>query len=226
MGGSRAGSSRPGLGARAARGAAALTAVVLALSGCVPMLGTPSRTPSAGPEDPVQDQVTQRWYAPIDVTEDPTAIQAQFPQLDEISGISVDGRITDPYERVPIPVPDDYWWQAVIVIGTDQVAELSAAAAAAGSSYGVDEEVLTGEGTSTMNEPAGTRADDSVIRGALMAPLEEQAGSCEGGWILLGDLFHAEDVPSPPARTADHLMITMAAVCEGGDRVVVDTMRF
>lgn len=61
------------------------------------------------------------------------------------------------------------------MVGEEHVAEMidraSAAAASDGGGEGV---VLTGEGTGTMNQLAGTRADDSVIRGVLMDPLQSQ----------------------------------------------------
>lgn len=200
---------------------------VLVLTGCLLGSGTEQRQPTADPSDPVQDAVTQRWYAPADLTEDPAVITAKLPQLQVTGGISLDGSITDPDSRIPIPAPDDYWWQAVIVVREEQVTELidraSAAAASDGGGEGV---VLTGEDTSTMNQPAGTRADDSVIRGVLMDPLQSQAGQCPTDWILLGNTFTTDETYTSMPVAADGLVITMAAVCEGGDRIVVDTLEF
>lgn len=113
------------------------------------------------------------------------------------------------------------------MVGEEHVAELidkaSAAAASDGGGEGV---VLTGEGTGTMNEPAGTRADDSVIRGVLMDRLQSQAGQCPTDWILLGNTFTADETYTNSPVTADRLVITTAAMCEGGDRIVVDTLEF
>lgn len=209
-------------------GAAVLTAAgALVLTGCVTGIGTEQRQPTADPSDPVQDAVTHRWYTPAEVTEDPAAITAKLPQLQVTGGISLDGRFTDPYDRVPVPTPDDYWWQAVVVVGEEHVAEMiDRASAATASDGGGDGEVLTGEGTSTMNEPAGTRADDSVISGVLMGPLQEQVGQCPTDWILLGNTFTADETYTNSPVTADRLVITTAAVCEGGDRIVVDALEF
>lgn len=113
------------------------------------------------------------------------------------------------------------------MVGEEQVTELigkaSAAAASDGGGEGV---VLTGEDTSTMNEPVGTRADDTVISGVLMDPLQSQAGQCPTDWILLGNTFTADETVGTRSVTADGLVITMAAVCEGGDRIVVDPLEF
>lgn len=77
-------------------GVAVLAAAgVLVLTGCLLGSGTEQRQPTADPSDPVQDAVTQRWYAP-----------------------AFDG--------------------------------------------GGEGAVLTGEDTSTTNQPAGTRADDTL----------------------------------------------------------------
>lgn len=207
-------------------GAAVLAAAgALVLTGCVTGIGTEQRQPTADPSDPVQDAVTHRWYTPAEVTEDPAAITAKLPQLQVTGGIYLDGRFTDPSDRVPVPAQDDYWWQAVIVVGEEQVAGLiDKAFAAAASDGGGEGVVLTGEGTGTMNEPAGTRADDSVIRGVLMDPLQSQAGQCPTDWILLGNTFTADETYTNSPVTADRLVITTAAMCEGGDRIVVDTL--
>ena len=77
-----------------------------------------------------------------------------------------------------------------------------------------------------MNSPAGTRADDEVIRGVLVAPLEEEAGECGSDWILLGESFTADPGDTIRPVTSDGLVITMSAVCEGGDRIVVDAREF
>lgn len=208
----------------------ATAAVVLALTACLPQGFPGQRQPSADPSAPVQDPVTERWYTPSDLVDGTEMIHEQFPDLEVQSGKSIAGRFTDPHDRMPIPAQDDYWRQSVIVVGTETVTELVAAAqAAAASDAGGGEaeaEPLTGEGTHPMNSPAGTRADDEVIRGVLVAPLEEEAGECGSDWILLGESFTADPGDTIRPVTSDGLVITMSAVCEGGDRIVVDAREF
>lgn len=195
----------------------------LLLVGCGPFEGLPERSPTSDPAAPVQDLATGRWFSPEAVTEESTGMQERLPQVEVTSGIALEGQFTDPHDRVPIPAQDDYWWQAVVVVGQEQVAQLIGEAhAAAASDGGGEEEPLTGPDADTANAPAGTRAEDSVVQGRVMGPLEEAAGTCPTDWILLHSTFTADESDTIRPVTADGLVIVMAAVCEGGDRIVVD----
>lgn len=210
-----------------AGGAVILAVGLLALSGCLPGISPFRGDGTADPDAPVQDPVNERWYVPSDVVDGTTMIHEQFPDLEVESGMSVAGQFTDPNDRVPLPAQDDYWRQSVMVVGTATVTGLiDEATAARASDGGGDTETLTGEGTEPTNAPAGTRAADEVISGTLVEPLEAEAGQCESDWILLGQTFTADPGDTIRPITADGLVITMAAVCEGGDRIVVDARQF
>lgn len=198
------------------------------LSGCSLLdagAGAGGRGSSPDPETPVQDPVSERWYAPAEISQDPDGIAEHFPDLEVDTATWVDGQFTDPGERAPLPAPDDYWWQAVMEVGQETAAQLAAdALAAVDESGAVDPEPLSGQ-ESAMNAATGTRADDSVLQTVLIDQLDAEAGSCPDGWILVHDLIAAEDGGSLRA-TAEGMVISAAAVCEGEGLLVVDTQRF
>ena len=207
------------------RAVAAMAGLVM-LSGCLPGIGIGKGQRPPGPDDPVRDPVNERWYTPSDLIDGTEKIREQFPDLEVESGMSLAGTFTEPDDRELIPAQDDYWRQSVMVVGEEAVAELVAASRVAAASDGGGDDPLAGEGTSPMNSPAGTRADDEVIRGVIVQHLEDEAGQCPDGWILLGMTLTADPTDTIRPVTADGLVITMAAVCEGGDRIVVDARDF
>src|SRR5699024_3872280 len=61
------------------------------------------------------DAEAERYYRPGLVLQGPELLEEHFPSLAEATPRALaEGRFTDPAERVPIPAPDDHWWQAVV----------------------------------------------------------------------------------------------------------------
>lgn len=116
-----------------------------------------------------------------------------------VEGSWIEGRRTNPHDRVPIPAQDDNVWQTVAVVGPARTAEL------------VAEQVTTDTGRGVVS--------DAELRRELLAPLEGSAGMCPGGWAPV-----RAGTPEPPSLTAEGSdWISLTVACPGGDRVVVLT---
>ncbi|WP_341854739.1 hypothetical protein [Brachybacterium sp. GPGPB12] len=123
--------------------------------------------------------------------------------LETMGAVTVaEGRFTDPYERVPFPAQDDYWWQAVIELEPAQVDELVSATAAAGASD---------HGGAGAPEPV---SEDEVLD-ALVPTLEGEVQDCPGGWVDVSPALAQEKGPDV-SDAGDLLELT--AVCAGGSQ--------
>lgn len=184
--------------------ARALTGALLAaalLGGCGPMGGDTDR------DEPewVRDEPSERYFRPDLVVHSPELVEEHFPVLEGVGAVTIaEGRFTDPYERVPFPAQDDYWWQAVIELEPEQVDELlSGAAAAAASDHG-------GAGAP---EPI---TEDEVLD-ALVPTLEGEVQDCPGGWVDVSPALAQEKGPDV-SDAGDLLELT--AVCAGGSQLL------
>ncbi len=182
---------------------AAVTALVL--SGCG-LLGGDEREPGRG-GDPewVLDEDSERYYRPDLVVHSTELIEEHFPVLEVPTSATIaEGRFTDPYERVPIPAPDDYWWQAVIELEPSQVDELLALAAASGASD------LGGAGS------PGPVTEEHVLA-EVVPTLEGEVQDCEGGWI---DVMPALAQSSGTNISDAGDLLDLTVVCEGGTQLI------
>ena len=184
--------------------ARALTGAVLAallLSGCGLLDG------GAEERDPewVLDEASERYFRPGLVMHSPELVEEHFPVLETMGAVTVaEGRFTDPYERVPFPAQDDYWWQAVIELEPAQVDELVSATAAAGASD---------HGGAGAPEPV---SEDEVLD-ALIPTLEGEVQDCPGGWVDVSPALAQEKGPDV-SDAGDLLELT--AVCAGGSQLL------
>jgi hypothetical protein len=155
--------------ARASAWTRGVTAALLAaamLTGCGLVGGTDRRDPEWA-----HDEGSGRYYRPGLVMQSADLVEEHFPMLAEHGPVAaVDGRFTDPDERVPFPAQDDYWWQAAVRLEPDQVEALLAASAAAGASD------LGG-----ADEPRTVPAAE--VREVLVPTLEAGLEPCEEDWV-------------------------------------------
>lgn len=182
---------------------AAVTALVL--SGCG-LLGGDEREPGRG-GDPewVLDEDSERYYRPDLVVHSTELIEEHFPVLEVPTSATIaEGRFTDPSERVPIPAPDDYWWQSVTVLDLGQADTLMARA-------------LPG-GASDLGGSAGPESlPDREVRTMMVGPLEPGIEDCDGDWI---DVTPALTEPGYTGRSAAGDIIELAVVCESGTQLI------
>lgn len=149
----------------------------------------------------MRDEASERYFRPDLVGHSPELVEEHFPVLEGVEAVTVaEGRFTDPYERVPIPAQDDYWWQAVIELEPAQVDELVSATAAAGASD---------HGGADAPEPV---TEDEVLD-ALVPTLEGEVQDCPGGWVDVSPALAQEKGPDV-SDAGDLLELT--AVCAGG----------
>lgn len=181
------------------RGAACLALAALAaavLAGC--------DDGGAGPRDADDgwryDMAAGVYYQVDGLSSDPGLLRARLPALGpDVEGSWIEGRRTNPHDRVPIPAQDDYVWQTVAVVGPARTAEL------------VAKRATTDTGQDVVS--------DAELRRELVAPLEGSAGMCPRGWAPV-----QAGTPEAPSRTAEGSdWISLAVACPGGDRVVVLT---
>ena len=179
---------------RRTRRAALVALTALTLVGCS-LLGTsPEREPEWA-----EDPGSGKYYRPGVVLETTDLLEEHFPELGGVQEATLaEGQFTDPYERVPIPAPDNYWWQAALELdpaAVDQLLERPPAAASDG-------------GGGVASEP-DTLTDDEV-RDALVPTIEEQISACPGGWIDVPAALLTGDSSN---HTAAGDMIEVAALC-------------
>lgn len=194
------------------RRAGVLAAVVLtsaALTGCG-LLGGGGR----GEPGWVHDEDARRYYRPGVLLQSAELVDEHFPALGEPARVSLaEGRFTDPDERIPLPAPDDYWWQAVLELAPEDARELATASASAGAS---DAGGAPDSGGGTL-EPV----DEAEVLALLVPSLEEELAACEGGWASVlpalargdgGDITVAGD------------LIEIAALCEDSGILVTSAV--
>ncbi|MFC7457287.1 hypothetical protein ACFQS2_08825 [Brachybacterium sp. GCM10030267] len=191
----------PRRGGRVPR-AVALVLVTVSLGGCG-LFGEGGRgaAPTPGWE---HDESSDRYYVPGEVSHSTDLVDEHFPGLAEVTAVSVaEGRFTDPDERVPIPAPDDYWWQAVIELPPGEAARLVAETRAQQASDGGDYSTL-----------AQTMSEGELL--AVMVPaLEPEISPCPGDWISV----HPAVIESSNTTVAGDLL-EAAVVCEGGEQLL------
>ncbi|WP_349827866.1 hypothetical protein [Brevibacterium litoralis] len=153
------------LAARAAVAAVCLCAV-WAMTACVPGAGRQQPDPEWAYDEP-----SGRYYMPDVVSQSTALVDEHLPDLgpDSVESVTVtEGRFRDPDGREVFPGPDDYWWQAVLVLEEEAVSDLVEGLPGAGTGAG-------GSG------PA--RLTDLEVEEALVPTTETQAGTCSDGWI-------------------------------------------
>lgn len=186
------------------RTARALTGALLAaalLGGC----GLGGADTDRDEPDWVRDEASERYYQPDLVGHSPELVEEHFPVLEGVGAVTIaEGRFTDPYERVPFPAQDDYWWQAAIELEPAQVDELVSATAAAGASD---------HGGADAPEPV---TEDEVLD-ALVPTLEGEVQDCPGGWVDVSPALAQEKGPDG-SDAGDLLELT--AVCAGGSQLL------
>lgn len=178
---------------RRTRRAALVALTALAFAGCS-LLGTsPEREPEWA-----EDPGSGKYYRPGVVLETTDLLEEHFPELDGVQEATLaEGQFTDPYERVPIPAPDNYWWQAALELDpavVDQLLEKLPAAASDGGGVASEPDLLT----------------DDELRASLVPTIEEQISACPGGWI---DVTEALPTGNSSNHTAAGDMIEVAALC-------------
>jgi hypothetical protein len=189
-------------GTERARAAAAAALVAVLLGGCGVLVGGGG---DRGEPEWVHDADSKRYYRPGLVVQSTELVEEHFPVLGTPGSVTVaEGRFTDPYERAPIPAPDDYWWQAVIELELSQVERLRGATADSGTSD---------IGGAEAPEPV---ADEQVLA-ELVPSLEGELQDCAGGWV---DVTPALTEPGYADRSAAGDGIELAVVCEGGTQLL------
>ena len=174
---------------------AACLVAALALSGCG-LHGGPDR------QDPewVHDPQAERYFRPGLLMQGPELLEEHFPEVADASPRRLtEGRFTDPAERVPIPAPDDYWWQAVVQLSAEQAAELRSDSAddQAGGELGA--------------------VPESEVLSLLVPTLESELVPCEGEWASVLPALAGDQ--SPNVSEAGDL-IELAVVCESSEQLV------
>lgn len=174
---------------------------VLVLAGCG-LLGTASEREPEWAKDPDSG----KFYRPGVVLPSQDLLEEHFPTLEGVQDATLaDGRFTDPEERMPMPAPDDYWWQAAVSLGKEDAGRLADAATKTGASDG-------GGSLSPV------RLSDQEVREILVPTIEEQISPCSSGWIEMeGALAHG----GYEHRTAAGDMIQLAALCEDNAELVI-----
>lgn len=173
---------------------------VLALTGCS-LLGT-SR---GGDPEWAEDPDSGRFFRPEIVMQSTELLQEHFPTLGGVQQAALtEGRFTDPSERVPIPAPDDHWWQAAVELDEQEVDRLLAANGG---------EASDGGGASDAEQ----LSDDAVLT-TVVPTIEDQINPCPGGWVEVGAALHPE---GDGQRTAAGDMIEVAALCADSGQLAI-----
>lgn len=173
---------------------------MLALAGCG-LLGT-SR---GGAPEWAEDPDSGRFYRPEIIMQSTEVLQEHFPALDGVQQAALtEGRFTDPGERVPIPAPDDHWWQAAVELDEQEVERLLAAH---------DGEASDGGGATD----AELLSDEEVFT-TVVPTIEDQITACPEGWIEVGAALHPG---GEGQRTAAGDMIETAALCADTGQLVL-----
>lgn len=174
------------------------TVAVLALAGCG-LLGGSDR----GGSELEHDEESGRYFHPELVTQSTALIDEHFPQITEVQDLTIsEGRFTDPDERVVIPAPDDYWWQAVIGLPTEEIDGLHRAARAAQESDGG-----TGSAPEVMS--------DQELFEIIVPTLETVIPPCPSGWIPVDRALADSGI----TEAGD--MLEAAVLCEGGSHLII-----
>lgn len=105
---------------------------------------------------------------------------------------------------MPIPAPDDYWWQAVIELEPSQVDELLTATAATGASD------LGGA------EAPGPVAEEEILA-ELVPTLEGEMQDCPGGWV---DVMPALVQESGTNISDAGDLLDLTVVCADGTQLI------
>lgn len=187
---------------RRTRRAALIALTTLTLAGCSLTGASPERD-----KEWAEDPGSGKYYRPGVVLETTELLEEHFPELDGVQEATLaGGQFTDPYERVPIPAPDDYWWQAVLELGpaeVDQLLErLRAATSDGGGGVASEPDLLT----------------DDEVSDALVPTIEEQISACPGGWIEVSEALTPDDHGN---HTAAGDMIEMGALCEDTGQLMI-----
>lgn len=186
------------LRARGIAATASVTVAVLALAGCG-LLGGSDR----GGSEMEYDEESGRYFHPELVTQSTALIDEHFPQITEVQDLTIsEGQFTDPDERVVIPAPDDYWWQAVIGLKAEEIDSLWRAGRAAQKSDGG-----TGSAPEVMS--------DEELFAIIVPALEAVIPSCPSGWIPVGRVLAESEI----TEAGD--MLEAAVLCEGGSHLII-----
>lgn len=197
-----AGLASAGRGSRRAALAAPAVLMVLVLAGCSLLSTAPEREPEWA-----EDPDSGKFYRPGVVLPSQDLLEEHFPELEGVQEATLaDGRFTDPNERVPIPAPDDYWWQAAASLEDEQVDQLLRAL----------EEPDASDGGGLAPEPP-THTDEEV-RAIFVPTIEAEVSPCSDGWVAVGEVLGTEDYQH---RTAGGDMIQLAALCADTAELVV-----
>ena len=189
-------------GPERARAAAAAALVAVLLGGCGVLVGGGS---DRGEPEWVHDADSKRYYRPGLVVQSTELVEEHLPVLDDPGSATIaEGRFTDPYERVPIPAPDDYWWQAVVELEPSQVQDLLSAAAVSGAS-------------DIGGAEASERVADEQVLAELVPSLEGELEDCAGGWVDVMPAL-AEESGTNISDAGDLLDLTV--VCKDGTQLV------
>lgn len=184
-----------------ARTAAAAALVAVLLGGCGVLGGGTDR----GEPEWVRDPDSERYYRPGLVVQSTELVEEHFPVLEDPGPTTIaEGRFTDPSERVPIPAPDDHWWQAVIELEPPQVRELLDATAASGASD---------LGGAEAPEPV----TEEQVLAELVPTLEGELEDCAGGWV---DVMPALAQESGTNISDAGDLLDLAVACTDGTQLV------
>lgn len=192
----------PGHSGRRTRGASFAVLTVLVLAGCG-LLGTGPEPEPEWAEDPDSG----RFYRPGVVLPSLDLLQEHFPELAGVHGATLaEGRFTDPRERVPIPAPDDHWWQAAVPLEEGQIDHLLRPL----------EEPDASDGGGAVTAPQ--TLTDQEVRAVLVPTIEAEVAPCPGGWLPVTEGLAPE---SSGNHTAAGDMIELAALCEDTAELVI-----
>lgn len=178
---------------------------VLVLAGCG-LLGTAPERESEWAKDPQSG----KFFRPGVVLPSQDLLEEHFPELDGVQEATLtDGRFTDPDQRMPMPGPDDYWWQAAVSLAEEDAGRLADAAA---------EGAAEGEAPDGGSSPSPGSLSDQEVREILVPTIEERISPCSSGWIDVGGAL----APGGDGhRTAAGDMIQLAALCEDTAELVI-----
>lgn len=183
---------------------------VLVLAGCG-LLGTAPERDSEWAKDPQSG----KFFRPGVVLPSQDLLEEHFPELDGVQEATLtDGRFTDPDQRMPMPAPDDHWWQAAVSLAEEDAGRLANAAAEGAADGAAEGEASDGGGSS----PSPGSLSDQEVREILVPTIEERISPCPSGWIDVGGAL----APGGDGhRTAAGDMIQLAALCEGTAELVI-----
>lgn len=182
---------------RAPRALCSALALLVVLSGCG-FGGTGRSHPEWE-----HDADSGRYYRPGHVLQGPELLEEHYPALAEASPRALtEGRYTDPGERVPIPAPDDHWWQAVVQLSPEEA------------------EALRSEAASEEGGDALEAVPESELLALLVPPLEGELEPCGSGWLSVGPAL-ARHGSTDLSEAGD--LIELAALCPSSDQVVTSS---